>query len=87
MTERTSTVNTAACLANAARRLRYLRRSPNPFSYQSENEQVRLGMAYAYEYALRVLIDEFDAQAEFHRLFYGPQSEDSHHCWPTYLGN
>jgi hypothetical protein len=44
-------------------------------------------MAYAYEYALRVLIDEFDAQAEFHQLFYGPQSEDSDHCWPPYLGN
>lgn len=33
-------------------------------------------MAYAYEYALRVLIDEFGAQADWAELFYGPQGED-----------
>ena len=69
--------NPTAALATAARRLRSLRRHPNPFSYQSSNEQVTLGMAYAYEYALRVLIDEFGATDQFHELFYGPQSENN----------
>lgn len=69
-------VNSQAALATAARRLRYLRRYPNPFSYQSHNEQVKLGMAYAYEYALRVLIDEFGATDQWQALFYGPQGED-----------
>mgnify|MGYP006266672961 CR=1 FL=1 len=68
--------NPSASLATTARRLRYLRRHPNPFTYQSNNEQVRLGMAYAYEYALRVLIDEFGAADQWHELFYGPQGED-----------
>jgi hypothetical protein len=89
MTNHTSPtpVNATAALANAARRLRYLRRAPNPFTYQSNNEQIKLGMAYAYEYALRVVIDEFSAQENFHALFYGPQSEDSNHVWPSYLGD
>jgi hypothetical protein len=69
--------NQSAALATAARRLRSLRRQPNPFSYQSHNEQVCLGMSYAYEYALRVLIDEFGADDRFHELFYGPQSESN----------
>lgn len=30
----------------------------------------------AYEYALRVLIDEFSLGDDFHSLFYGPQGED-----------
>jgi len=70
------TINANACLVNAARRLRYLRRFPQPFTYQAESEQIKLGMAYAYEYALRVLIDEFGATEQFHSLFYGPQGED-----------
>ena len=72
--------NSQACLATAAQRLRYLRRFPQPFTYQASNEQVKLGMALAYEYALRVLIDEFGAGDEFHALFYGPQSEDPEQC-------
>lgn len=67
--------NVHACLSNTARRLRYLRRFPQPYSYQANNEQIQLGMAYAYEYALRVLIDEFGVVDEFHELFYGAQSE------------
>lgn len=70
------TANVPAALRTAARRLRYLRRYPNPFSYQSQRPDIRLGMAYAYEYALRMLIDEFGAQADFAALFYGPQGED-----------
>lgn len=80
------TPNPAASLATAARRLRYLRRYPNPFSYQANNEQVKLGMAYAYEYALRVLIDEFGATDQWHSLFYGPQEEDAD-VNTTLLGN
>lgn len=68
--------NPTAALQTAARRLRYLRRHPQPFTYQSNSPKVRLGMAMAYEYALRVLIDEFGAQDSFHGLFYGPQGED-----------
>jgi hypothetical protein len=68
--------NPAAALAIAARRLRYLRRHPDPHSYQAGGDQIRLGMAYAYEHALRLLIDEFAETDNFHALFYGPQSED-----------
>lgn len=67
--------NFHACLFNAARRLRYLRRFPQPYTYQANNDSIRLGMAYAYEYALRVLIDEFGAVDEFGALFYGADSE------------
>lgn len=69
--------NGSAALSCAARRLRFLRRNPNPFSYQSSNEQIKHGMAIAYEYALRILIDEFDSSDQFHELFYGPQSEQN----------
>ena len=72
--------NSHACLSTAARRLRYLRRFPQPYSYQAGNDQIKLGMAMAYEYALRVLIDEFGAGDEFCALFYGPQSEDPDQC-------
>jgi hypothetical protein len=68
--------NPTAALQTAARRLRYLRRHPQPFTYQSNSPEIRLGMAMAYEYALRVLIDEFGARDSFHGLFYGPQGED-----------
>jgi hypothetical protein len=68
--------NPTAALAIAARRLRYLRRHPAPHSYQAGGGQICLGMAYAYEHALRLLIDEFGESENFHALFYGPQSED-----------
>ena len=68
--------NPTAALKLTARRPRYLRRHPQPFSYQSNSPQILLGMAQGYEYALRVLIDEFGANDEFHALFYGPQGED-----------
>lgn len=77
------TVNSEASLKTAARRLRYLRRHPNPYTYQSNSEQIRLGMAYAYEYALRILIDEFGAAEEFHSLFYGPNGEDPDYQFPA----
>lgn len=77
------TVAVPAALRTAARRLRYLRRYPNPFSYQSQRPDIRLGMAYAYEYALRVLIDEFGATADFAALYYGPQGEDPDYGRPS----
>lgn len=70
-----STINPAS-VAILARRLRYLRRHPNPYTCQAQSEQIRPGMAMAYEYALRVLIDEFSLGDDFHSLFYGPQGED-----------
>jgi len=63
-----------------------VRRFPEPHTYQASNEQVKLGMAMAYEDALRVLIDEFGADDEFHALFYGPQSEDPDQCH-SLMGN
>lgn len=66
-----------AAVRTAARRLRYLRRYPEPHSYQVSAEPVRLGMSYAYGHALRVLIDEFGLQDDFHALYYGPQGEDA----------
>lgn len=72
--------NNSAALFTAARRLRHLRRFPNPFTYQSNNDQVKLGMAYAYEYALRVLIDEFGATDQFHELFYGSERDCDIDC-------
>ena len=39
-------------------------------------------MAIAYEYALRIIIDELGLSEEFHALFYGPQGED-----PDYNNN
>lgn len=72
-----------AALRTAARRLRYLRRHPNPCSYQSQRPDIRLGMAYAYEYALRVLIDEFGATADFSALYYGPEGEDPDYGRPA----
>ena len=66
-----------APLRTAARRLRYLRRHPNPSVFEENDPQIKLGMTLAHEQALRILIDEFGAQAEFHELFYGPQGEDT----------
>lgn len=66
-----------AALRTAARRLRYLRRHPSQRIFEENDPQIKLGMTLAYEQALRLLIDEFGAQPEFHELFYGPQGEDA----------
>jgi hypothetical protein len=64
-------------IETTARRLRFLRRHPNPYVNSiSTSEDVYKGMAWAYEYALRVLIEEFGESERFHQLFYGPQFED-----------
>ena len=64
-------------IETTARRLRFLRRHPNPyFSSTPTSGDVLKGMACAYEYALRVLIEEFGESERFHQLFYGSQFED-----------
>lgn len=60
-----------ACLANSARRLRYLRGNPIEPYNKSYTESERCAAAFAYEYALRLLIDEFADDSSFYELFYG----------------
>ena len=66
-------------LHTTARRLRYLRRYPNPVS-GNWGDDYKTGMAHGYEYALRVLLDEFhiygDDWNNWYALMYGPQGED-----------
>ena len=64
-------------IETTARRLRFLRRHPNPYIGSAPiSGDIAKGMAWAYEYALRVLIEEFGESERFHQLFYGPQFED-----------
>lgn len=60
-----------------ARRLRYLRRYPPDACGRVMSPAQQESAAMAYEYALRVFIDELGAAPDFHALFYGPQGEDS----------
>ena len=67
-----------ACLHTLARRLRCLRRYPNHAS-GNWGEDYTTGMAHAYDYALRVLLDEFHIDTTsscWFALMYGPQGED-----------
>lgn len=59
-----------------ARRLRYLRRHPPEVCGRTMAQEQRESAALAYEYALRIFIDELGAAEDFHALFYGPQGED-----------
>lgn len=52
-------MNTKACLANSAKRLRYLLSNPVEPYRKNYTEAERLAASFAYEYALRVLIEEF----------------------------
>lgn len=71
-----STQTYPACLNTLARRLRSLRRYPNHASGQW-GEDYTTGMAHAYEYALRILLDEFHISGDdWFALMYGPQRED-----------
>lgn len=75
-------MNTTACLHTTARRLRFLRRHPNPYIGQQSPTYCQ-GMAHAYEYALRVILDEFCIKdGEWHTAMYGPQSEDQDLQYP-----
>ena len=65
-----------ACLHTLARRLRCLRRYPNHASGQWGTDYTT-GMAHAYDYALRVALDEFHINGDdWFGLMYGPQGED-----------
>lgn len=77
-TTNTDSAAAPAALRTAARRLRYLRRYPvsTPYGPEVRDGMSWACMSYAYEHALRVLIDEFGARSDFHALFYGPQGED-----------
>lgn len=63
-------------LHTAARRLRWLRRNPK-FAYGLyASDEYRSGVAHGYEYALRVLLDEFHIKGDpWWELMYGPQHE------------
>jgi hypothetical protein len=65
-----------------ARRLRYLRRFPPDFCGRVMSQDQRESAALAYEYALRVFIDELGAAEDFYALFYGPQNEDPDRGYP-----
>ena len=71
-----------ACLGTTARRLRYLRRHPNTEYWVKDKddaigEAFNKGMSSAYEYALRVILDEFGiTEGEWFAHMYGPQLED-----------
>jgi hypothetical protein len=73
---------TPAALKTAARRLRYLRRRPAERYARSYTEAECNAASFAYEHALRILIDEFSAEPEFHALFYGPLSEQATGGYP-----
>ena len=63
-------------LHTAARRLRWLRRNPPTSVGVKISDEHNAGMAHAYEYALRVLLDEFHVQGDhWHALMYGPETE------------
>lgn len=64
-------MNTNAALASAARRLRYLRGNPVQPYGKSYSQAESLAASFAYEYALRLLIDEFGEDSNFHEYFYG----------------
>lgn len=71
-------MNNNACLYNAARRLRHLRANPH---YQTSNgvlsPAAAEGAASAYDWALRVLLDEFglSSTADWAPLYHGPAGE------------
>ena len=73
-------MSTTACLSTTARRLRYLRRHPNTEYWVKDDaigEAFNKGMSSAYEYALRVILDEFGiTEGEWFAHMYGPQLED-----------
>ena len=66
-----------ASLQTTSRRLRFLRRHPNIAS-GNWGRDYETGMSHAYEYALRLLLDEFHIKGDdWFQLMYGPQGEDS----------
>lgn len=79
-------MSTKACLANSAKRLRYLLNHPVEPYRKSYTEAERLAASFAYEYALKVLIDEFGERENYCAFMYGndPAYLTS---WPSTIGN
>jgi hypothetical protein len=64
-----------ACLNTAARRLRYLRTRPvEPYGKTYTPAEIAAA-AFAYEYALRVVVDEFGRNDDLAALMYGNDPE------------
>ena len=65
-------------LHTAARRLRWLRRNPkHAYSTKTWSDEYNLGMAQGYEYALRILLDEYHIKGNhWYDLMYGPMGEN-----------
>jgi len=64
-------MNTQAALASAARRLRYLRGNPVEPYNKTYTQVELLAASFAYEYALKLLIDEFGEDSSFYEYFHG----------------
>ena len=64
-------MNTKAALVSVSRRLRYLRGNPVEPYGKSYTKAELLAASFAYEYALRLLIDEFGEDSSFYEYFYG----------------
>jgi hypothetical protein len=75
--------NPSAAFQLLARRLRYLRRYPPEMCGRAMSRSEREAAALAYEYALRVSIDEMGERENFHALMYGPQNEDPDLGYPA----
>jgi hypothetical protein len=66
-----------------ARRLRWLRRFPPDMCGRVMSPSERIAASLAYEYALRVVIDEMGQSDSYHSLMYGPQNEDNSGGYPS----
>lgn len=60
-----------ACLRNLCRRLRWLRDNPPEPAHIIYTDREKGLITNAYDYALRVVIDEMGATNRFHELFHG----------------
>lgn len=64
-------MNTKAALSSAAKRLRYLLNHPVEPYRRNYTQAENLAASFAYQYALRVLIDEFGEQENYCAFMYG----------------
>lgn len=64
-------MNNNAALHSAAKRLRYLLNHPVEPYFKNYSNTERLAASFAYEYALRILIDEFGESENYCALRYG----------------
>lgn len=64
-------MNNNTALKSAAKRLRYLLNNPVEPYLKNYSHTERLAACFAYEYALKVLIDEFGESENYCALMYG----------------